>query len=64
MRGFDSLCCARDLHGPDFLHPDPGLNSPTSGGVILLKIGRRKMPGSNSGRACRPSRSEFSRGFS
>ena len=37
---------------------------PTSGGVVKLKTGRRKVPGSNSGRAWRPSRSEFSVVFS
>ena len=30
---------------------------PTSGGVVALKIGRRQVPDSNPGRACRPSRS-------
>ena len=35
--------------------------SPTSGRVVALKTGRREVPGSNSGRGCRPSRSEFSR---
>ena len=34
------------------------------GGVITLKTGRREVPGSNRGRACRPSRSEFSVVFS
>ena len=32
---------------------------PTSGGVVMLKTGRRGVPGSNFGRACRPSLSEF-----
>ena len=36
----------------------------TSGGVVALKTGRREVPGSNPGRACRPSRSEFSVIFS
>ena len=34
-------------------------SSPTSGRVVTLKTGKREMPGSNPGRACRPSRSEF-----
>ena len=33
--------------------------SPTSGTAVTLKTGRRDMPGSNPGRACQPSRSEF-----
>ena len=33
---------------------------PTSGGVVTLKTVRREVPGSNPGRACRPSCSEFS----
>ena len=33
---------------------------PTSGRVVTLITGRREVPGSMSGRACRPSRSEFS----
>ena len=37
---------------------------PTSGGVVTLKTGRRQVPGSNPGRACRPSHSEFSLVFS
>ena len=37
---------------------------PTSGGVVVLKIGRREVPGSNPGRACRPRRSVFSVIFS
>ena len=37
---------------------------PISGGVVTLKTGRRKVPGSIPGRACRPSRSEFSVVFS
>ena len=32
---------------------------PTSGGGVTLKTGRRELPGSNPGCACRPSRSEF-----
>ena len=32
----------------------------TSGGAVMLKTGRREVPGSNLGRACRLSRSEFS----
>ena len=39
-------------------------NSSTSGGVVTLKTGRREVPGSNPGRACRPTRSEFSVVFS
>ena len=38
--------------------------SPTSGSAITLKTGRPEVPGSNPGRACRPSRSEFSVVFS
>ena len=38
--------------------------SPTSGSAVTLKTGRREMPGSNPGCACRPSRSEFSVVFS
>ena len=37
---------------------------PTSGGVVMLKTGRRELPGSNPGHACRPNRSEFSMVFS
>ena len=37
---------------------------PTSGGVVTLKTGTREVLGSNPGRACRPSRSEFSVVFS
>ena len=32
---------------------------PNSDGVVTLKTGRREVPDSNPGRACRPSRSEF-----
>ena len=39
-------------------------HSPTSGGVVTLKTGRQEVPGSNPGRACRPSRSEFPMVFS
>ena len=38
--------------------------SPTSGRVVMLKTERREVPGSNRGRACRPSGSEFSVVFS
>ena len=38
--------------------------SPTSGRVVTLKTGRQEMLGPNPGRACRPSRSEFSVVFS
>ena len=34
-------------------------NSPTGGGVVELKTGRREVLGSTPGRACRPSDSEF-----
>ena len=37
---------------------------PTSGTVGTLETGRREVPGSNPGRAFRPSRSEFSVVFS
>ena len=37
---------------------------PTGDGVVTLKTRRREVPGSNLGRACRPSRSEFSVVFS
>ena len=33
---------------------------PTNGEVVTLKTGRREVPSSIPGRACRPSRSEFS----
>ena len=36
------------------------LLGPTSGTAVTLKTGKREVPGSNSGGACRPSRSEFS----
>ena len=36
------------------------LTRPTSGTAVTLKTGRREVPGSNPGRACRPSHSEFS----
>ena len=39
-------------------------HGPTSGSAVTLKTGRREVPGSNPGRACRPSRSEFSVVFS
>ena len=35
-----------------------------SGTAVTLKTGRREVPGSNLGRACRPSCSEFSVVFS
>ena len=35
----------------------------TSNGVLTLKTRRQEVPVSNPGHACRPSRSEFSRGF-
>ena len=38
--------------------------APTSGGMVTLKTGRRQVPGSDPGRACRLSRSEFSVAFS
>ena len=41
-----------------------GMEIPTSGRVVTLETGRREVPGSNPGRACRPSRSEFSVFFS
>ena len=47
------------LTGAFFLSPQP-----TSGGVVALTTGRREVPGSNPGRACLPSRSEFSVVFS
>ena len=37
---------------------------PTSGTAVTLKTGRREVIGSNPGRACRSSRSEFSVVFS
>ena len=36
------------------------LVGPTSGRVVMVKTERREVPGSNLGRACRPSHSEFS----
>ena len=36
-----------------------GVRGRTSGSAVTLKTGRREVPGSNPGRACRPSRSEF-----
>ena len=44
-----------------FVSDDVG---PTSGTAVTLKTGRREVPGSNPGRACRPNRSEFSVVFS
>ena len=41
----------------------PSNKGPTSGRVVTLETGRREVLGSN-GRACRPSRSEFSVVFS
>ena len=38
--------------------------APPSGSAVTLKTGRQEVPGSNPGRACRPSRSEFSVVFS
>ena len=43
---------------------DSIIYSPTSGRVIKLETGRREVPGSNPGCACRPSHSEFSVVFS
>ena len=43
----------------NFSNADASNTGPTSGGVVTLKTGRREVPGSNPGRACRPSRSEF-----
>ena len=37
---------------------------PTNGTAVTLETGRQEVPGSNLGRACRPSRSEFSVVFS
>ena len=42
----------------------PSNKGPTSGRVVTLETGRWEVPGSNPGRACRPSRSEFSVVFS
>ena len=42
----------------------PYISGPIRSGVVTLKSGRREVPGSNTGRACRPSRSEFSVAFS
>ena len=56
MNGNDSVILFRD----GLLFP----YSPTSGTAVTLKTGRREVPGSNPGRACRPSRSEFSVVFS
>ena len=42
----------------------PLYDGPTSGIAVTLKTGRREVSGSNPGRACRPSRSEFSVVFS
>ena len=41
----------------------PTVSSPTSGTAVTLKTGRRDVPGSNPGRACRPNRLEFSAVF-
>ena len=41
-----------------------GQDGPTSGTAVTFKTGRRKVPGSDPGNACRPSRSEFSVVFS
>ena len=37
---------------------------PPSGGVVMLKTGKREMPGSNPSRTCQPSHSEFTAVFS
>ena len=39
--------------------PKPKDLRPTSGTAVTLKTGRREVPGSIPGRACRPSRSEI-----
>ena len=44
--------------------PCSSSRTPTSGTAVTFKTGRREVPGSNPGRACRPSRSEFSVVFS
>ena len=41
-----------------------GIIRPTNGTAVTLKTGRWEVPGSNPGRAYRPSRSEFSVVFS
>ena len=38
----------------------PWEDPPTSGGVVTLQTGKQEVPGSIPGRACRPSRLEFS----
>ena len=45
-------------------HPFLQQLRPTSGREVTLKTGRWKLPGSNPGRAGRPSRSDFSVVFS
>ena len=52
---FEFLCVTNSLYT---------LFGSTSGGVVTLKTLRREVPGSNPGRSCRPSRSEFSVVFS
>ena len=53
-------------HLKSYILPQPFqfFRSPTCGGVVTLKTGRREVPDSKPGHACRPSRSEFSVVFS
>ena len=55
LKFLNNSCYTENLHKT---------NSPSRGGVVTLKTGRREVPGSNPGRACRLSRSEFSAVFS
>ena len=50
--------------GVGFMSELPLLLRPTSGSAATFKTGRREVPGSKPGRACQPSRSEFSVVFS
>ena len=71
-----SLCIKVNLFNSNFHHAlfctsilqnrirSSKISCPTSATAVTLKNGRRKVPGSNPGRACRPSRAEFSVVFS
>ena len=62
-----TLAITRALLGTEFLRGTKVFHhvlGPPSGAVVTLRTGRREEPGSNTGRACRPSCSEFSVVFS
>ena len=58
------MCIEMRIHLKDNTQSYLIVEKATSGGVVTLKTGRREVPCSNAGRACRPSRSEFSVVFS